>query len=134
MLAAIQLALIWNHEPWEDELQALLIARDSHSLADWYWNFRYEGHSALVGTSVLKLFLVFADPAAALHLALSVTGSGDPVAARRRVAVSGVVRGDAGRGLFHLVRVRDDRPRLQPRGRAAFCCGRFSAYIDGRGC
>ncbi len=72
LLAAIQLALIWNHEPWEDELQALLIARDSHSLADWYWNFRYEGHPPLWHL-VLKLFLVFADPAAALHLALSVT-------------------------------------------------------------
>jgi len=72
ILAAIQLALIWNHEPWEDELQALLIARDSHSVADWYANFRYEGHPPLWHL-VLKMFLGLADPAAALHLALSVT-------------------------------------------------------------
>ncbi|MDB5508829.1 MAG: hypothetical protein JWL93_1298 [Hyphomicrobiales bacterium] len=46
-LAMVQLALIWTHVPWMDELQAVLLARDTHSLADWYWNFRYEGHPPL---------------------------------------------------------------------------------------
>lgn len=71
-LAALQLLAVWRHEPWEDELQALLIARDSHGLTDWYWNFRYEGHPPLWHL-VLKLCLAVAEPAGALHLALSLT-------------------------------------------------------------
>ena len=125
LLAAIQLALIWTHEPWEDELQALLIARDSHSLADWYWNFRYEGHPPLWHL-VLKLFLVFADPAAALHLALSVTAlailwllvvvSPFPVWFAANVAHGSI---------FRLIRVRDHCSRVQPRRRAAVRGDRF---------
>ena len=33
---AAQLALIWTHAPWADELQATALARESHALADWY--------------------------------------------------------------------------------------------------
>ena len=32
---------------WSDELQAFLIARDSHSLSELFHNLRYEGHPAL---------------------------------------------------------------------------------------
>ena len=38
---------IFRHEMWSDELQAFLIARDSHSLADLLNNLHYEGHPAL---------------------------------------------------------------------------------------
>jgi hypothetical protein len=38
---------ILHHEMWRDEMQAWLIARDSHSLAELFENLRYEGHPAL---------------------------------------------------------------------------------------
>jgi hypothetical protein len=44
---AIQLWLIWTHVPWLDELQAALLARDTHDLTEWWNNFRYEGHAPL---------------------------------------------------------------------------------------
>lgn len=44
---AIGIIGIDHHEMWRDELQAWLIARDSHSLFDLIRNMRYEGHPAL---------------------------------------------------------------------------------------
>jgi hypothetical protein len=41
------LAVTWRHEMFRDEMQAWLIARDSHSLLDLFANLRYEGHPAL---------------------------------------------------------------------------------------
>ncbi len=41
------LAVTWRHEMFRDEMQAWLIARDSHSLFDLFTNLRYEGHPAL---------------------------------------------------------------------------------------
>jgi hypothetical protein len=43
------LLLFFNswHEPWRDELQAFLIAKESHTLADLFYNTRYEGHPSL---------------------------------------------------------------------------------------
>ena len=35
------------HEMWRDELQAWLIARDSSSISNIFWNLRYEGHPVL---------------------------------------------------------------------------------------
>ncbi len=35
------------HEMWFDEIQAWLIARDSHDIVDLIHNLRYEGHPAL---------------------------------------------------------------------------------------
>jgi hypothetical protein len=35
------------HVMWRDELQAWMIARESHSLAELFYNARYEGHPAL---------------------------------------------------------------------------------------
>lgn len=47
-LYALLLALITTRRVlWSDEMQAWLIARDSHSLADLFHNLRYEGHPAL---------------------------------------------------------------------------------------
>ena len=66
-----QLALIWNHVPWADELQATALARESHTLADWYWNFRYEGHPPLWHL-LLKIPLAFTDDPTALKIVQSV--------------------------------------------------------------
>jgi hypothetical protein len=44
LLAVLQLALIWTHQPWADEYQALLLASEAsgqHELLAW---LRYEGH------------------------------------------------------------------------------------------
>jgi hypothetical protein len=46
-VAAFQLVLVISHVHWRDELQALLIAQESSSLADLFANLRYEGHPAL---------------------------------------------------------------------------------------
>jgi hypothetical protein len=39
--------LTWRHEMWRDELQAWLIARDSHSLRQLFHALHYEGHPSL---------------------------------------------------------------------------------------
>ena len=46
-LVTLQLALILTHEPWRDELQALMLAEHSASLKELFANLRYEGHPAL---------------------------------------------------------------------------------------
>jgi len=46
-LVALQIALILNHEPWRDELQAVLLAQRSATLAELFTNLHYEGHPAL---------------------------------------------------------------------------------------
>ena len=66
-----QLALIWNHVPWADELQATALARESHTLSDWYWNFRYEGHAPLWHL-LLKIPLALTDDPTALKIVQSV--------------------------------------------------------------
>jgi hypothetical protein len=38
---------IFRHVLWIDEAQAFLLARDSHSLGELFWNLRYEGHPPL---------------------------------------------------------------------------------------
>ncbi|MEO0870800.1 MAG: hypothetical protein AAFY19_02405 [Pseudomonadota bacterium] len=43
-LAALQLALIWSHEAWPDEFQALLIATEAQSQRELLSWLRYEGH------------------------------------------------------------------------------------------
>ena len=45
---AASLAIVVHfHEMFRDEMQAWLIARDSKSIPDLFWNLRYEGHPAL---------------------------------------------------------------------------------------
>jgi hypothetical protein len=47
-LATIALAVgLCQHQMWRDEIQAWLIVRDSHGLAELFHNLRYEGHPAL---------------------------------------------------------------------------------------
>jgi len=45
--AVVLAVTLWRHEMWRDELQAWMLARDSHSWADLLHNIRYEGHPAL---------------------------------------------------------------------------------------
>lgn len=47
VLCSIQLLLIWTHEPWLDEWQALQIALQSPTFAALLENLRYEGHPPL---------------------------------------------------------------------------------------
>ena len=75
MIVLAQLALIWTHVPWHDELQAVLLARDTNTLTQWYTNFRYEGHPPLWHL-VLKLMLVFFDPPNALRAGVSLAALG----------------------------------------------------------
>jgi len=70
LVLATQLALIWTHVPWADELQATALARESHTLSDWYWNFRYEGHAPLWHL-LLKIPLAFTDDPTALKIVQS---------------------------------------------------------------
>lgn len=44
LYSAILLVLLLHHEPWRDEMQAWLLARDSGTLVDLWRNTRYEGH------------------------------------------------------------------------------------------
>ena len=67
---AAQLGLIWTHAPWADELQATALARESRALADWYWNFRYEGHAPLWHL-LLKIPLAVTDDTTALRIVQS---------------------------------------------------------------
>ena len=71
IIVLAQLALIWTHVPWHDELQAVLLARDTNTLTQWYTNFRYEGHPPL-WHFLLKLMLVFFNEPTALRAATSV--------------------------------------------------------------
>ena len=46
-LIALQITLILTHVAWRDELQAVLLAEHSPSLAALFANLHYEGHPAL---------------------------------------------------------------------------------------
>src|SRR6476660_3655668 len=47
LFAVLLAAVTSKHEIYQDEAQAWLIARDSHSLLDLFHNLRYEAHPAL---------------------------------------------------------------------------------------
>lgn len=47
LYAIIVFTGIFHHEPWRDEIQAWLIARDSHSIPALFQNMKFEGHPAL---------------------------------------------------------------------------------------
>jgi hypothetical protein len=44
LYAVASAVLLWQHEPWRDELQCWEIARQSTSLPELFFNSRYEGH------------------------------------------------------------------------------------------
>ena len=70
-VASLQQAAIWNHVAWGDEIQAVILARDSNSLSDWYWNFRYEGHPPLWHVYLKGWLVAGLDPLTALKAAAS---------------------------------------------------------------
>jgi hypothetical protein len=47
LATAILVVGLCQHQMWRDEIQAWLIVRDSHGLAELFHNLRYEGHPAL---------------------------------------------------------------------------------------
>lgn len=62
------LALV-HHEPWRDEIQAWLLARDSSTLGELWRNTRYEGHPLLWHVALWVVTRFFQHPVAmqALH-------------------------------------------------------------------
>jgi len=71
---AVALALLLaRHEPWRDEIQAWLLARDSPTLGDLWRNTRYEGHPLLWHLLLWLLARFTHDPAAmqVLHFAIA---------------------------------------------------------------
>jgi hypothetical protein len=72
-----------HHEPWRDELQAWMIARDSGSLPELFQNIRYEGHPAGWHLLLFVLSRVTRNPAAMQNLddvcADSGRASGEPL-------------------------------------------------------
>jgi hypothetical protein len=65
--------LLSNHEMWRDEIQAWLLARDSHSVPSLFANLKYEGHPGLWYLLLMPLTRVSHSPTAmqALHLLLA---------------------------------------------------------------
>ena len=115
-----QLALIWNHAPWADELQAVLLARDTNTLSAWYTNFRYEGHPPLWHL-LLKLLLTVFDELTALRAATSIAALttaalivklADSKAAGRVYVFGGLLVGGTA-GTIQLKLTREDTAALQ---------------------
>lgn len=69
--ASLQQAGIWSHVAWGDEIQAVILARDSNTLSEWYWNFRYEGHPPLWHLYLKGWLVAGLDPLSALKAAAS---------------------------------------------------------------
>lgn len=69
--------LLAHHEPWRDELQAWLLARDSASLLDLWRNSRYEGHPLLWHLLLFPLTRWVGHPAAmqVLHGVIAVAAA-----------------------------------------------------------
>lgn len=69
--------LLWRHEPWRDELQAWLLARDSFSLPELWRNTRYEGHPLLWHLLLFPLARWVGHPAAmqVLHWGIAVAAT-----------------------------------------------------------
>ncbi len=71
VLFVLQLALIWTHEPWLDEWQALQIALQSPDLSALMENLRYEGHPPL-WYLMLRGAAIFVPPAMVLPVVQTV--------------------------------------------------------------
>lgn len=67
--------LLLRHEPWRDELQAWLIARDSHNLRELWENTRYEGHPLLWHFLLFLAARIWPHPASfqVLHFLVALT-------------------------------------------------------------
>jgi hypothetical protein len=64
---------ILRHEPWRDELQAWMVARDAHSLPELFQNVKYEGNPALWHLVLFAVTRVSGDPLAmaVVHILIS---------------------------------------------------------------
>lgn len=99
-IAALQATLIWTHEPWLDEWQALLIAVESPDLEAMLETIRYEGHPPLWHL-ILRGIAAVTGPEHALATAVTLTAivtqtailtaSGVPRALRLAIALSAPV-------------------------------------------
>ncbi|MEO1731974.1 MAG: hypothetical protein AAFR64_14730, partial [Pseudomonadota bacterium] len=78
-LVIVQLTLIWSHQAWPDEYQALLIAREATSQSELLAWLRYEGHPPLWYWFLQMLGAVIPSgwvlPAAASFCAFAVLGA-----------------------------------------------------------
>lgn len=61
---AVGLFVAYHHEPWRDELQVWLVARDTPAIAGLFDNRRYDGHPALWFLIVYPLTRLTRQPAA----------------------------------------------------------------------
>lgn len=70
---SVGLLTILRHEMWRDELQAWMIARDSGSLQELFFNLRYEGHPPVWHLLLYGLTRLTTDPFAMqiTHLAIA---------------------------------------------------------------
>ncbi|MGC8917693.1 MAG: hypothetical protein ACP5NF_12030, partial [Thermoanaerobaculum sp.] len=70
--------LMARHEPWRDEIQAWLLARDSPHLLDLWRHTRYEGHPLLWHVLLWGLAKLTPNPAAmqVLHWVLATAAAG----------------------------------------------------------
>ena len=70
----LALVNILNHEIWFDEIQSWLIARDSTSLSNLFYNLRYDGHPPLWYVSMFLISRVTHNPITMqiLHLVIAV--------------------------------------------------------------
>lgn len=79
VLAALQLTLIWSHQPWADEYQALLLAAQASSQSELLAWLRYEGHPPawywLLQALLLCVPFTWVLPAAATLCAAVVQGA-----------------------------------------------------------
>ncbi len=69
----LQLFLVQYHEMWRDELQAWLLARDSHDIPELFRNLKYEGHPGFWYLMLMPLTRVAASPVAmqVLHVTIA---------------------------------------------------------------
>ena len=63
------------HEMFRDEIQAWLIARDSHGIADLIHNLKYEGHPALWYLFLLPLTRIGREPQIMQGLQLAIASA-----------------------------------------------------------
>ncbi|HSH61378.1 MAG TPA: hypothetical protein VK988_17400 [Acidimicrobiales bacterium] len=81
-VALVGVLQVFTHEPWRDEWQAWLIARESKSLPDLIANLRYEGHPPLWHIALFAISRVTRDIRAmqVLHLLIGLASTGLVVA------------------------------------------------------
>ena len=75
LYVAVAGATMLAHQMWRDEIQAWLIARDSHGLVELIHNLRYEGHPALWYLLLMALTRLSRDPVLMQGLQLAIASA-----------------------------------------------------------